>query len=86
MVVENPPLLNLKQKSSRNAVKQLEIKNTEEKLLRGADCTVTIGIPGVGTISVTAHAGWFLSNTENAYERACEKARQKLADLFGAVL
>jgi hypothetical protein len=84
--LEKTPLLSLKQKNIKNEVKQEKIKNAGEKLLRGADCTVTIGIPGVGTVSATAHAGWLLSNTENAYERACAKTRQKIADLFGAVL
>jgi hypothetical protein len=45
-------------------------------------CTVTIGGAGSPEISATACAGWFLSNSDNAAERACDKARAKLLAAF----
>jgi hypothetical protein len=51
-----------------------------KKVLSRQCCTVsaTWNEDGGSSHSVTACAGWFLSNNENAYERACEKARKAL--------
>ncbi len=54
-------------------------KNIKRAISRQC-CTVTAAWneDGGSSNTVTACAGWFLSNDQNAYERACEKARQAL--------
>lgn len=47
-------------------------------------CTATAFDPYTGTgVSVTACAGWFLSNSDNAYNRACEKAQEGFESVYG---
>ena len=66
-----------KEKSVINA------KNKAKLIKFGRECcTITIGIPGQGTVSETACAGWFLSNSEAAHERACDKARDRMLQAF----
>ena len=44
-------------------------------------CTKTIVFDG-GYISITACAGWFLSNSANAMTRACAKVDQAMQDMI----
>lgn len=47
-------------------------------------CTVTNFSPSTGSgVSVTACSGWFLSNTDNSYNKACEKATVGFESLYG---
>lgn len=58
-------------------------KTKKELIKFGRECcTVTIGIPGQGTVSSTACAGWFLSNSDAAMGRACDKARSTMLQAF----
>jgi hypothetical protein len=52
---------------------------TSNKIVGRECCTKTVAWGDNGaTIQVTACAGWFLSNSENAHERACEKVDQAI--------
>lgn len=58
-----------------------KIKAKTSKKIVGRECctkTATWGENGA-TITVTACAGWFLSNSENAHARACEKVDNAIA-------
>lgn len=73
-------------KGKKNAVKKaysLSKKSKSDKKEDGRQCCTksTIDESTGSIISITACAGWFLSNDASALTRACEKADQALRSL-----
>lgn len=66
---------------SFSAVKPKKTNLNFAKFFSGRECCTKTGAWGDNgaTITVTVCSGWFLSNSENAYARACEKAEEALA-------
>ncbi len=53
-------------------------KEKTKEIVGSQCCTRTVPGPDGSMISVTACAGWFLSNDANAMARACSKANKAL--------
>jgi hypothetical protein len=74
-------LLALTATVSFSAVKPKKSKLNFAKKFFGRECCTRTGTMGDNgaTISITVCSGWFLSNSETAHARACEKADEAIA-------
>jgi hypothetical protein len=65
--------------SIKSKTTKKQVKKSAKKMFGRECCTQEAFDSDGNLISVTACAGWFLSNSLNAYERACDKALAGLA-------